>query len=129
MSCKEFNTANNIIVTNRGDSYDFDLTIHDDSSEGGIYKLLDNDTVYLGIMDPHQPFEFALVKKKFTADDYPDPTSNVITIKINPEDTLDLLPGVYYYAVKLKMDHATPDGEEVSRVETIIAKTKFIICD
>ena len=49
-------------------------------------------------------------------------------IRFNPEDTLDLLPGVYYYSIKL---HKMTDNDEehIDEVITIINKTKFIICD
>ena len=82
---------NNIIVINRGDTYEFDLTIADDSSKTGRYILREDDAVYFGLMDPGQPFEFALVKKKFTVENT-DAAGN-LTIVIEPEDTLDLLPG------------------------------------
>lgn len=120
-------TVNNIITIIRGDSYEFDLTINDDSSESGRYILQDDDAIYFGLMDPHQPFEDALVKKKYTVDDI-DEEGN-LAIKIFPEDTLDLVPGKYYYSIKLKMDHINEYGEQVDRVDTIVQKTKFIICD
>lgn len=123
------NLTNNIIVINRGDTYEFTLNIEDENSATGVYKLIDDDTVYFGIMDPHQPFEDALVKKRFTADDYISEDADSLIITINPEDTLDLIPGKYYYAVKLKMDHLDEDGNEVNKVITIINKSKFIICD
>ena len=77
-------------------------------------------------MDPHQLFEDALVKKRYTKDDCDEVGNLVITLK--PEDTLDLFPGVYYYAIKL---HKVADNEEeyIDEVITIINKTKFIICD
>lgn len=114
----------NIITLTRGDTYSFELNIDDD---GESYQLTGDDTVYFGIMDPNQRFEDALVKKKFTVDDL-DPAGNLI-IQINPEDTLDLLPGRYFYAVKLLRDHLDEDGTEVYNVETVVDKTKFIICD
>lgn len=124
---------NNIIVMNRGDTYDFDLLIDDIDSPDGIYHLKGNDTVYFGIMDPQQPFEEALVKKKFTmADVYPN---GVLNIVIAPEDTLDLLPGTYYYSVKAHLQHENfyePTGEflgYVDQVNTIITKTKLFLCD
>ena len=120
-------TPNNNIVMNRGDTYEFDLTIADESSKSGRYELIEDDAIYLGIMDTHQPFEDALVKKKYTADDT-DEMGN-LTIVINPEDTLDLIPGKYYYMVKLKMDHLDDEGNKVEKVYTVINKTKFIICD
>ena len=119
--------ANNIIVLNRGDSYSFNLTIIDENSESGIYNLEGDDAVYLGIMDPHQPFELALVKKKYTVEDL-DEAGNLF-IEILPEDTIDLFPGIYYYSIKLKIDHTDDDGFEFSGVKTIINNTKFILCD
>lgn len=117
---------NNIVVINRGDTFSFDLTINDCSAPDGRYILKDDDVLYFGLMDPHQLFENALVKKRYTKDDCDDVGNLVITIK--PEDTLDLCPGVYYYAVKL---HKLTDNEEeyVDEVITVINKTKFIIND
>lgn len=120
----------NIITLNRGDSYPFTLYIDDPNSQDGIYRLKDDDTVYLGIMDPHQLFENALVRKKYTADDM-DEAGN-ISIVIKPEDTIDLYPGIYYYAVKLhKSSPANQEtgDPEIDEVLTVINKTKFIIND
>lgn len=122
---------NNIVVMNRGDTYTFGLTINDESSADGLYHLQGDDVVYFGLMLPHQPFEVAIVRKRFTAEDA-DAFGN-LTISLEPSDTLDLEPGVYYYAVKLHMDHkeAYADGTpiDVDEVVTVINKTKFVICD
>lgn len=122
--------TNNIIILNRGDSYIFNFYIEDDNSKDGIYHLKDDDAVYLGIMDPHQLFENALVRKKYTAEDM-DPAGN-ISIEIKPDDTIDLYPGLYYYAIKLhKQSPAKPElnEPEIDEVVTIINKTKFILND
>lgn len=118
--------ASNIIKINRGDTFSFDLNIVDDNSPTGRYILQGEDVLYFGIMDPHQPFEDALVKKSYTKEDCDEDGNFIITIKA--EDTLDLMPGVYYYAVKL---HRLVDDEEdyIDEVITVINKTKFIICD
>ena len=84
--------SENIKVINRGDTYEFDLTINDDSLNGR-YILQDDDVLYFGLMDPHQKFEDALLRKRYTKDDC-DEGGNLI-IEIRPEDTIDLLPGVY----------------------------------
>ena len=124
---------NNIIMLNRGDTYEFDLTISDDTSADGRYHIQGDDTIYFGIMDPHQPFEDALVKKKFTVDDT-DRNGN-LTIVIEPEDTLDLLPGTYYYSVKIHLQHENihPETNEVlgyvDKVNTVINKTKLFLND
>ena len=84
-------------------------------------------------MDPRQPFEDALVRKKFTVDDT-DENGN-LTIVIEPEDTLDLLPGTYYYAVKIHLQHENIDYvtgevlEYVDKVHTVINKTKLFLND
>ena len=117
--------AQNIITINRGDTYDFDLTIYDDSAEGR-YILHDDDVLYFGLMDPHQKFENALVKKRFTKDDC-DEVGN-LNIEIKPEDTIDLMPGVYFYSIKLHRRSNT-ELEKVDRVITVINKTKFVIND
>jgi hypothetical protein len=126
-------SINNIILMNRGDTYEFDLTIADDSSLDGRYHIQGDDTIYFGIMDPGQPFEDALVKKKFTAEDA-DSNGN-LTICIQPEDTLNLLPGKYFYSVKIHLSHTNinPETNEVTgytdKVNTVINKTKLILCD
>lgn len=126
-------TKNNMIILNRGDTYEFDLTIDDDASSDGRYHIQGDDTIYFGIMDPHQPFENALVKKRFTVDDA-DVGGN-LTIVIEPEDTLDLLPGTYYYSVKIHLQHdeINPETGEVygyiDKVHTVINKTKLFLND
>ncbi len=125
---------NNIIVMNRGDSYEFDLTITGADTLDGRYRLIEDDAVYFGLMDPGQPFERALVRKKYTSEDCDDMGNLVISI--SPDDTIDLYPGKYFYAIKLHMDHedfnpstGEKTGERVDKVVTVISKTKFIICD
>jgi len=118
--------ASNIIVMNRGDDFIFDFTINDESQPSGRYILQNDDVLYFGIMDPHQTFENALVKKRFTKDDCD--TMGNLTIAITPEDTLDLIPGVYYYSVKLHKI-ADTDEEYIDEVITVINKTKLVLND
>lgn len=122
------NMAKNIIKMNRGDTYEFNLTIDDEGSENGKYILQGNDTVYFGIMEPNSVFEQSLVKKIYTEEDR-DKDGNIF-ITIEPEDTEHLLPGVYYYSVKLEVDHENGKTyESIHKVITVINKTKFIILD
>ena len=126
-------TNNNIIVLNRGDSFSFDLTLNDETTNGR-YILQGDDVVYFGLMLPRQPFEVAILRKRYTKDDC-DEAGN-LTIELDAKDTIKLLPWVYYYSVKLKMDHAEidpetgePTGKQVERVITAINKTKFFLND
>ena len=81
-------------------------------------------------MDPHQHFEDALVRKKFTKEDLDE--FGVLNIVITPEDTLDLLPGTYYYAIKIHLNHEefeVDSFKKIDKVNTIINKTKLFLCD
>ena len=125
---------NNIVVINRGDTYTFNFDLTDEN--GNLYRLKGEDTLYFGLMQPNQMFENALVKKRFTVEDYADGVagdSTLVTIVIEPEDTLTLFPAKYYYAIKLHLRHEELDGSgntvEIDKVVTFINKTKFIICD
>jgi hypothetical protein len=118
---------------NRGDSLEFkphEIAFGDYTT----YTLQGDDTLYFGLMDPGQHFEEALVRKVFTAEDVSSLEDFVL--ELDPEDTLDLLPGKYFYAIKLHLDHMeeqiTDIGytfKEVDKVVTLINKTKFIIND
>jgi hypothetical protein len=65
---------------------------------------------------------------------YTDDNGN-LTIVIEPDDTLDLLPGTYYYAVKIHLQHdnINPETNEnygyVDKVSTVINKTKLFLND
>ena len=86
-------------------------------------KLEENDRVYFGIMAPNKSFDEAILKKEFTLHDVtPD---GYINIKILPDDTLNLEPGVYYYSVKALYKL----GDNDVRISTLVDKTKFIIND
>lgn len=119
--------ASNIITMTRGDSYVFDVTLFDEWNLNKRWELESADTVYFGLMFPHQKFEDAILRKRYVADQCK--TSGRITIRIAPEDTVDLEPGVYYYAIKVRVISTNEDGEQQTDVVTVVNKTKFIIND
>ena len=86
--------ATNILQMNRGDTFQFDFNINNELSENGYYVLQGNDALYFGVMDPNQMFEDALVKKKYTAPNInAGDATGTITIRLETEETIDLLPG------------------------------------
>ena len=108
------------IQLNRGDSLDLNISVNLGSNiEPSIYTLQEDDAVYFGIMEPNYPFECAIVKKRITAEQQDDKGN--IVVHLTPDDTLCLIPGKYYYQVKLA---AAPD-----RVVTIIDKSQFFILE
>lgn len=114
-------TSGQIYLT-RGDSCIIPFEINQGTTLIPLtYELEGSDALYFGIMEPNQPFEQALVRKKFTAADM---ANGVVNIKLSPTDTLCLLPGKYYYQIKLAInDH----GSQI--VNTLIPKTEFWIED
>ena len=97
--------------------------------EPARYALGNDDILCFAVTEPHQDFEHAIIKKVFTKDSPIDEDRDLI-ISFKPEDTEYLVPGVYYYQVKLRR-HVLDESGIVTGdlVDTIIAKTKFIILD
>ena len=115
---------NGIININRGDSFSLNVCINLGTCVEQIkYVLQPGDKVYFGLMEPNQPFECAISRRLFTNADL-DENDNV-QMNFSGEQTEFLLPGIYYYSVKLV--RLGENNEEI--VDTIIPKTKFIIID
>lgn len=116
-------SSNGIVTVNRGDSFILPIVLNvGNSMKHENYILGPTDELYLGVMEPNQPFEVALIRKKFCYDDL-DEQGNIL-IRFWPEDTRLLLPGKYYYQVKVQ----TIDSETGRKdVETVIDKTLFYI--
>ena len=108
----------NIIIINRGDSLDLTITLVP-MLQNAEYILEDDDTIYFGVTAPSQKFEDALIRFKFTEEDWHESEGKYLGIKLLPIDTLYLEPGVYYYSIKLKKANGM--------VVTLLNKTKFII--
>lgn len=119
-----------ILKTIRGDSFKFQFkiiadslyAIITDSTDSNSYLLGENDAVYLGIMAPHQPFEDARLKRKFTKEDQVD---GLISVNFKPEETINLEYGIYYYCIKLLQNAGTAN----ETVTTVLNKTKLIVND
>ena len=130
-----FNIAKNGIITiTRGDSAETSLYINIGTELKPIPGILgDNDQVYLGIMEPNQLFEDAIIKKVYTKDDHKDEDDpEALTISFDCEDTENLLPGVYYYSIKLyRRGNNDPENGPITKdcIDTIVPKRKFIIVD
>ena len=90
-----------IIFHTRGDTFSSPLYLF----EGKNYcpqkvTLDDEDTVYFAIVEPHQSFEDAIVRKKYTTNSLMDDEGNIL-IRLDSKDTEYLHTGTYYYTVKL----------------------------
>ena len=128
------------ITMTRGDDISFCLFLDSGNNlELCRYELNDDDIIYFGVMEPGKDFECALIRKaykkviredeenKFLPVEYDDEDNDII-IRINNEDTINLLEGDYYYSIKLvraiKDELGNIKREEVN---TVVGKTKFSI--
>lgn len=122
-----FNVSyNGIITVNRGDSFTAVMALNAGNELNPIeYEMTPDSFVYFAVMEPNQPFEDAILKKKLDIDDMND--NGDIVIQFKPQDTQCLLPGRYYYQVKLQV--CDPDDYSKYEVHTIIDKTQFFILE
>lgn len=119
-------SKNGIITVSRGDTFTLEVFINLGTAVDPIqYRLEEGDYVYFALMEPHQPFEHALIRKMY---DYRNLNKEgSVVMKFITEDTEYLMPGNYYYMVKLY--RAGGESGEEESVDTIVSKTKFIIID
>lgn len=120
----KIDNGNNISVT-RGDSLLLKLFINaGDKMNPKRFLLKEHagSAVYLGIMENKQDFENAIVKYKFDENNVDE--NGDVTVKIKATDTLNLEPDTYFYEIKL----VYYDSDEDEIVNTIIPKSKFIVC-
>lgn len=112
---------NNTIQITRGDTATVAIFINAGTPlEMERYSLQERDAVYIGIMEPNQRFEDAIMKYKLTIEDVNldgDPEW-----KIRAKDTEFLEPGTYFYEIKLSRANDL-------MVDTIVSKTYFYIQD
>lgn len=109
---------NNQIALTRGDYAKIPLFINQGTDEKPMrYILQEGDAVYVGVMECNQPFEFAIIKKKYTNDNLNE--NGDVEIIFDHNDTKCLLPSKYFYTVKVVLKDEQPN--------TIIQNTQFII--
>lgn len=122
-------SRNGIIEVNRGDSFELPLFINQGTDITPIrYNMKDsNSEVYVGVMEPNQPFERAIIRKKYTKDDVNE--NGDIVIKFSSNDTVCLLPGKYYYQIKIKLYNNYDNNKEDYNINTIVPMTQFIIVE
>lgn len=90
-----------IVTLSRGDTFQAPIFINAGNDLSPLrYVLAEGDKLYVGIMEPNQPFETALIRKVLTVENLNDRKDAVLTL--TPEETEKLLPGKYYYSVKLQ---------------------------
>ena len=114
---------NGIISVNRGDSFELPLFINQGTSvEPMRYVLKEKDELFVAVMECDQPFETALIRKRYTINDLN--TNGDVLVRFDHEDTVSVIPDQYYYQVKVRIYN---EGRDTYDVHTVIPKTKFFI--
>ena len=117
---------NYIITMNRGDTAVIPLELNLGSAAyPEYYELKDGDFVYFALLEANQKWENAILKKTLSLEDY-DSQLHIVNIRFEPEDTEYLLPGNYYYQIKL-FRSADNTEDKFDHVDTIIDRTRFTI--
>ncbi len=135
--------AQNIIILNKGDTFDFYITAFE--HEGGKLAALvqKNDIIEFKVLYPNQDYfdsdQNIPIVKRYTIESDDASSTLKSTINIEHWDTINLKPGVYYYTVKLKRP-LTPEEQSAFETElvdipvehraqyvTIINRTKFVL--
>lgn len=113
-----------MIRINRGDTYKAPLFINCGTLlEPKRYILQENDKVFFGVMEPNKLWEQSIMRQIYTYDCDKTEEGDII-IQITPEETQYLLPGTYYYMIKLvKYD----ENNEIDEVTTVVPTTLFVI--
>ncbi len=115
---------NGIITLHAGDYFEAPLFLNVGYGCCPVrYTLQETDKVYVGIMEPNQPFEDALIRKVLTIKDLNRQGDPVLILR--PDDTERVMPGMYYYEVKLLR---IKDGSQ-EIIDTVVPKTKLYVLE
>lgn len=103
---------------NRGDTFVLPIVLNQNTQLDFVpYYLSVYDKLYVGILEPGQAFEDAIIRRTLTNVDETDSKGNVI-FKLRPEDTERLMTGLYYITVKL---------QQFDKITTVLSAKKFWI--
>lgn len=115
---------NNIITVNHGDTFSLAIpVIIEPSISPTKYILGTNDKLFFILNEPNGHIERPLLLKTLTSANLD--LNNNILINFSSDDTGYLLPGLYYYTIRLVRNFELPNEQ----IDTIRQKTKFIILD
>lgn len=119
-------SSNGIVTLTRGDYGEIPLFINQGNKLYPIrYSLLKDDHsafIQFFLMQADQSFDDPIIKKTYTTES-PHTDQRDLIIQIEPDDTLYLTPGKYYYSVRLIMK--LQDGSY--KTITVIPKRLFFI--
>ena len=102
----------------RGDTFIFPVEIRlGNNLDYSMYNIEDSDEIYFAVMEPNCRWEEALIRKKF----YGSSLKVIPQIVLMPDETTYVLPGTYYYQLKLR--------KSTGEVVTLLPRTFFRILE
>lgn len=117
---------NGIISLNRGDSFEFPLFMNQGNKLYPIrYSLLKDvnlANVYFSITLPGQEFQNGLIRKAYSSRS-PHNENGDIIINLTPQETMCLMPGKYFYSIKIVYN----DRNMEQKIATIVPERIFIV--
>lgn len=116
-----------IVTVSRGDTFSINVFINLGTDLFPLkYILQPGDKLYFALMEPNQPFEHAIMRREFTNEDLN--RDDEVVMNFPPDQTEYLMPGTYYYTVKLARKNLNEEsGSNSVIVDTIIGNRKFIL--
>lgn len=112
----------NYLKMNRGDSYTLPIIINEGTKLCfKQYQLRQFDKIYVGIMEPNQSFENALIRKVLSITSPTNKYGHPL-FQLSPQDTEYVLTGKYFIEIKL----VQTSGEQQT-VTTILPLREFFI--
>ncbi len=119
MFCK---VKKNIFTIDRGDTFEFPLDIYEGSDfTCSKYYLKPGDNIYVAILQPHESFENAIIRKKLDINSDTDENGNPLFI-LESLDTEYLLVGKYFITAKLEQTFGSR-----TVISTILPMKEFFI--
>lgn len=119
---------NNIISLSRGDEVSTPIFINWGTQMRPVrYVLQEHDRLYFYLYEPNYSCEKCLLKKEYTnknLNEYGD-----VVLEFSEEDTRCLLPGQYYYEIKVKRVEINGELIVDEAMNTIVPQTKFFIVE
>lgn len=100
----------NIRITRGDDSPNILLFINASGTRNKLIRhtLSDNDKIYLGVYSPNSCFEHSEIKQIYTKADVNE--DGDLKIHFKRKETKDMVPGLYYYQIKAKLNDEKISG-------------------
>lgn len=118
---------NGIVTVTGGDDFILPVFINANNLWQPLkYELCPFTYLFFAIMEPNQPFDCGIVRKKFVPEDFPD---GKILIPVSHSDTENLLPGTYTYEIKIMVISTDELGNKKEYISTIVPKRKLFILE